>query len=286
MGILKESPGALLLLMDEEIFYDSSLDSDVIWLLFNYKFKRPLKISDEKGNIIEKPNIEVDIIVGKCESDINTILIEPSDIRRLLDSSITITESDIGKNMPKCQKYNIRPRLDFIIAIEVKCSRYDYNEENEEKKLKAHHGDDEQEGIRKQLHDRLKMGFDRVSLLDILFTNPGTGNGIWASFNASDKINNVHDKMEKDSIFENRLAHESQGHYIFKKGSVKKDEVNEFLNGSGRPTVRNKSKPNPFLKDEDTKYNRKIIEEVLNKRVLNKQVSKKDSSKLIYIILK
>lgn len=238
MDTLKKSPGDLLWLMDE-IFYDSSLDSNVIWLLFNYTFKRELKISDEKGNLINKPNIEVDIIGGKCQS-------------------LIINNSTLPKYIPL---------LNFITAIEVKCSRFDDREENDEKKLKAKQGDDEQEEIQKQLIDRLKMGFDKVSLLELIVSPPGHGKGMDAWFNACDNADITYDFMKNNNIFKNRLSHESQGHYIFKKGSVKKDEVNELSVGTGKPVVINKSKLNPFLSDKEAIYNSKIIKEALNREI-------------------
>jgi hypothetical protein len=223
----------MLFSLTYKMFIDSSLDSDFIWLLFNYKFEdNKFVIKDYKGNSIDKDksNIEVDIIGGKCKSHI----------------------------CYKDKSFKIRPLLDFIIAIEVKCSRYDY--ENDKLNAKQR----KQKKIQRQLHDRLQMGFDKVSLLDILFTNPGTGNGIWAWLNASDKINNVHDFMQKDNILKNRLNNrslDSVGHYFFGKGSVKKDDTNEFLNGSGEVNIIKGSKLNPFLKNEIVMDNRKKMEE-------------------------
>ncbi|MHB1681059.1 MAG: hypothetical protein ACYCTB_11235 [bacterium] len=229
-----------LLQLMRKSFKDSSLDSDVIWFLFNYTFNRKFKIGDENGNLIDKPNIEVDIIGGKCASVIVSNATRPQYI----------------------------PLLNFITAIEVKCSRFDNGEENEEKKLKAKQRDDEQKAIQKQLYDRLKMGFDKVSLLDLLFAEPGQGENSNAWFNGSINADKPYDIMEKDEIFKNRLFNESLtevGHYVFKKGSVKKDEINEFLSGSGEVVVKKETKLNPFLKDEYTIRNRKIIEEALNR---------------------
>jgi hypothetical protein len=231
MEAFKAHPGYLFSLT-YKILRDSSLDSDFIWLLFNYKFNAKFRIEDEKGNLRDKPNIEVDIVGGKCESN-------------FIDNKLII-----------------KPLLDFIVAIEVKCSRYDYNEENEEKKLKAKQHDDEQEEIQKQLHDRLKMGFNKVSLIDILFTNPGIGQDIWAWINASDNISNVHNIMEKDGIFKARLDNESLeevGRYFFGKGSVRNDDINEFSSGSGEAVIKKESKINPFLTDEYVLYNQEII---------------------------
>ena len=225
----------MLFSLTYKMFIDGSLDSDFIWLLFNYRFdNKKFVIKDYRSNSIDKSNIEVDIIGGKCKFYVYNNFI------------------------------NIRPLLDFIVAIEVKCSRFDDREENEEKKLKAKQRDSEQEEIQKQLCDRLKMGFDKVSVLDILFTNPGTGKGIEAWFNASDKINNVHDIMQKDKIFKNRLNNrslDSVGHYYFSKGSVKKDDTNEFLNGSGEVNIKKRSKLNPFKKNKIVTDNRKKMEE-------------------------
>lgn len=95
----------ILFSLTHKMFIDSSLDSNFIWLLFNYKFKKSLN------------NVEVDIIGGKCKS------------------------SDIS-NQYLC----IQPLLDYIIAIEVKCSRYNCKEENG---LKAKQEDDDQEIIQK-----------------------------------------------------------------------------------------------------------------------------------------
>ena len=219
MESFKSNPVNLFSLT-HKMFIDSSLDSNFIWLLFNYEFK--------------KPNVEVDIIGGKCKSDIS--------------------------NQCPC----IQPLLDYIIAIEVKCSRYNCKEENG---LKAKQEDDDQEKIQKQLYYRLQMGFDKVSLLDILFTNPGTDDGLRAWFNASDKINNAHKIMKNNKVFEGRLNNESLesvGQYFFGKGSVR-DDINEFLSGSGEAVVKKQSKLNPFLKGKDVINNRKRIEETFNR---------------------
>ena len=235
MESFKSNPW-MLFSLTHKMFIDSSLDSNFIWLLFNYTFNTKFVIDYESNPIDnkDKPNIEVDIIGGKCKFYVYNNFI------------------------------NIRPLLDFIVAIEVKCSRFDDREENEEKKLKAKQRDIEQEKIQKQLRDRLQMGFDKVSFLDILFTNQGTGKDIEAWFNASDKINNVYNIMQKDKIFENRLNNkslDSAGQYFFGKGSVKKDDINEFLSGSGEAVVKKESKLNPFLKGKDVIKNRKKMEE-------------------------
>ncbi|MHB1646807.1 MAG: hypothetical protein ACYCSW_09945 [bacterium] len=241
METLKTYPQQMYLLqLMRKSFKDSSLDSDVIWILFNYTFNRKFKIDDENANLIDKPNIEVDIIGGKCASIIVSNATQPQHI----------------------------PLLNFITAIEVKCSIFDNGEENEEKKLKAKQRDDEQRAIQKQLYDRLKMGFNKVSLLELLVTNQGKGQNSDAWLNASYNATIPYDIMEKDEIFKNRLSNESLtavGHYVFKKGSVKKDEINEFLSGSGEVVVKKETKLNPFLKDEYTIRNRKIIEEALNR---------------------
>ena len=237
METFKAHPGDLFSLT-YKILKDSSLDSDFIWLLFNHKFNAKFKIEDEKGNLTDKQNIEVDIIGGKCESN--------------------ITENKL---------FNIKPLLDFIIAIEVKCSRYDCNKKNKEERLKAKQRDDEQEEIQKQLYDRLKMGFNKVSSLDILFTNQGKGQDILAWLNASDNIYNAHNIMEKDGIFKGRLNNKSLdvvGQYFFGKGSVRKDDINEFLSGYGEAVVKKESKVNPFLlNDKNVICNRKKMEELL-----------------------
>jgi hypothetical protein len=235
MEAFKTHPGNLFSLT-HNILSDSSLDSDFIWLLFNHKFNAKFRIEDEKGNLTDKPNIEVDIVGGKCGSN-------------LIDNKLL----------------SIKPLLDFIVAIEVKCSRYDYNEENEEKKLKAKQRDDEQEEIQKQLYDRLKMGFNKVASLDILFTNPGKGQDIWAWLNASDNIFNVHNIMKKDGIFKDRLDNESLeavGRYFFGKGSVRNDDINEFLSGSGEAVVKKESKLNPFLEDKNVIENHRKMEKI------------------------
>lgn len=249
-----KSDQGMLFSLTYKMFIDGSLDSDFIWLLFNYQFSENFKIKNGRGNLEEKPNIEVDIIGGKCKS----VICEES-------SYICI-----------------QPLLDYFIAIEVKCSRYDYKEEDEKNRLKAKQEDDEQEGIQKQLYDRLKMGFNKVSSLDILFTNQGTGRGIGAWLNASDKIDNVHNIMEKEGIFERRLDNEALdavGQYFFGKGSVRKDDINEFLSGSGEAVVKKQSKLNPFLedtlKDTDVIENRKIMERIFKNMGMTKQFNSK-----------
>jgi hypothetical protein len=59
MEAFKTHPGNLFSLT-HKILSDSSLDSDFIWLLFNHKFNTKFRIEDEKGNLTDKPNIELE----------------------------------------------------------------------------------------------------------------------------------------------------------------------------------------------------------------------------------
>lgn len=256
MKSFKSNPW-MLFSLTYKMFIDGSLDSDFIWLLFNYKFRTKFVIKDYESNPIDKSNIEVDIIGGKCKSH--------------------VCHED--------KSFKIRPLLDFIIAIEVKCSRYD--RKNDE--LNAKQSDSEQEKIQRQLYDRLQMGFNKVSSLDILFTNPGEGQGIWAWFNAADNIYNVHNIMEKDGIFEGRLNNKSLdavGQYFFGKGSVKKDDIDESLSGSGEAVVKKKSTLNPFLKNKDVIDNRQIMERIFENIGITRQIEGKlDNIFFLYPVL-
>ena len=114
------------------------------------------------------------------------------------------------------------------------------------------------------------MGFDKVSLLDILFTNPGGGQGFEAFLNSAGNADNAYSTAEENGVFKYRLNNESfcldfVGHYIFSKGSVKKDGTNEFLDGSKKTFVKKESKLNPFKKGKDVINNHKTMEETFNR---------------------
>lgn len=105
----------------------------------------------------------------------------------------------------------------YLAGIEVKCAVYSEDEE-----IKSGKGSlNKIRKIQDQVNGLLKMGFDMVSLLDVIANPPANGNDLKAWINASFTSEKSEEKMK--SILEIRMAEEDKpyaGHWVYSLGAV------------------------------------------------------------------
>lgn len=154
------------------------------------------------------------------------------------------------------------PSTNKLVAIEAKCaylspqatdiSRENFDSEETSQSKAAH--------TRAQIVSLLRMGFDRVALLDII-ANPavsGLDGQTWiTALNVADLP-----QCALVSGLKNRLPVNSPaGHYVWSIGSVADGRTER---GAGSPVELQLAMQNPLLKDEEVKACRTAINERLH----------------------
>jgi len=155
------------------------------------------------------------------------------------------------------------PTADHLVAIEAKCAYLNSQARRiSVENLKSTKSSRQNvRHTRAQVEDLLRMGFNRVALLDILANPPVSGPDGVAWFNAL----NVADLSRKAmaGILAARLSAESPaGHYVWSAGAVVGGD--EAKRGAGYPSEIRRSRENRLLVEEPhTSLNRKKIEQKL-----------------------
>lgn len=150
------------------------------------------------------------------------------------------------------------PSMDYLVGIEVKCAYFDEND-NDVKSRKS--SDQDISKVRSQVEGLLKMGFNKVTLLDIIANPPADGKYLNAWMNASDISFQSVKKMKP--VLSQRLSDNSaSGHWVWSLGAVIGGD--ETRRGSGGPEQLQPAQFNPYLKDEKTQRCRQKMEEELS----------------------
>lgn len=142
------------------------------------------------------------------------------------------------------------PSTNKLVAIEAQC---DFNSTETSESEAAY--------TRARILSLLRMGFDRVALLDVIANSPVSGLDGQAWFTTL----NVADLSRRvwASDFKNRLPVNSPaGHYVWSVGSVAGGDGTE--RGAGSPVELQLATQNPLLKDEEVKACRSAINERLH----------------------
>lgn len=142
------------------------------------------------------------------------------------------------------------PSTNKLVAIEAQC---DFKSTQTSEFQAAH--------TRTRILSLLRMGFDRVALLDVIANSPVSGLDGQAWFTAL----NVADLSRRAlaSDLKNRLPVNSPaGHYVWSIGSVAGGDGTE--RGAGSPVELQLAMQNPLLKDEEVKACRTAINERLH----------------------
>jgi len=202
----------------------------------------------------EKPG-DVDILAGPLEWK------DPKEFEALL----TETSKNNPGLHPICHSYLAASKLaesdgikwppstDYLVGVEVKCRP---------KKLPQGRTD----STKKQVEGLLKMGFDRVVLLDIIPNEPEYGIDNQAWFAAADRADKSKEERYSDTI---RILPENcpAGIWIFsmcaviggnenRRGAISKKKLREALQ-------------NPFLKDDSVvRLKRQEMESMLSKNLV------------------
>lgn len=207
---------------------------------------------------------EVDIIAGRLE------FAYPDELRNNIETyAAELPQAHPGHHFNYCTAklafeggLKWPPSLDYLVGIEVKSSflpvgastnAFDEFKSKKDSPRKV-------AGIRLEVEKLLKMGFDRVGLFEFLANPPSDGPGSQPWTRAASLASSSVKVMEQ--AYANRLAHNSPvGHGACSIGGViGKDEV---AAGAISPRLFRVAQDNPFLKTEETKLNRQIMEQRL-----------------------
>lgn len=135
---------------------------------------------------------------------------------------------------------------DYLVGIEAKCAYLDpeAKEITEDAIKSKKSSDQEMHKTQRQLKVLLQMGFDKVSLLDIIANPPASGIDSRAWFLALDIA--VTSMKEMSPILQKRLPDDSPaGHWVWSIGSVIGGD--ETMRGAGAPIRLRIAQANPFL---------------------------------------
>lgn len=147
------------------------------------------------------------------------------------------------------------PRLDYLVALETKCTRYTPQQQPARSNT-AHQP--EQRRVEGQVGRLMMMGFNRVTLLDLIANPPiGGGNG-QAWVNAAGM--SLQSQQEMLSKFQKRFqdAEAGAGHAVFSWGAVSGGD--EMSRGAGCPRWLRLPADNPRLAEPRTRENRVELE--------------------------
>jgi hypothetical protein len=154
------------------------------------------------------------------------------------------------------------PSTNKLVAIEAKCvylspeatdiSRQNLKLTKTSESKVAH--------TRAQVLSLLRMGFDRVALLDIIANPPASGLDGQAFVTALNVADLSRQALEND--LNHRLpVHSPAGHYVWSIGSVAGGDEREP--GAGYPVELQPAMQNPLLKDEEVKACRAAVNQSL-----------------------
>lgn len=156
------------------------------------------------------------------------------------------------------------PSTDYLAGIEVKCSRLDINvnpykakiDEDDMKSTKSSR--QKTEKIRLEIDKLLRLGLDKIALLDLIANPPADGINIGAWSNASMIASKTEKAMSK--VFGNRLLPNSAaGHWVYSLGAVAGG--NEAMRGAGYPNQYRAPQQNSFAANSDISNERQSLEQ-------------------------
>lgn len=156
---------------------------------------------------------------------------------------VSFLENMAGREIAEAGGIRWPPEPSYVIGLEVKCSYFD----SRPRSTKS--SPDKVVGIRKQIEWLLKMGLDRVALLDVIANPPSDGvdSGAWlaaasqaqASFAAAEKI-----------LCERLPADSPAGQFVWAVGPVVGGA--EDARGAGAPRVLRTPQLNPALQEKSS----------------------------------
>ena len=204
--LLVQNPG-----ISKELFAALGLDSYFSWYLLDIRCH---KISKDFSAD------EIDIIAGKLtwknSEDIEKIAQE---IEKQL--KYPISQSNMQKYVALSGGICWPPVMDYLIALEAKCSYLDPHasliteDSIKSKKL----GAKDSKRIRKKIERELKMGFNKIAMLDFIANPPvdgGSGNAWFLSGNIA-----IASREASQNALSNRLPKNSPaGHWLISIGSI------------------------------------------------------------------
>lgn len=141
------------------------------------------------------------------------------------------------------------PSLSHLVAVEAKCAYLPRNAAEITASAVRSKKQSRQKvaRLRGQIERLLKMGFDRVALLDIIANPPAYGDGVSAWLAGSGIALRSMDAMAH--VLERRLPPESPaGHFVWSPAAVA--DGDERWQGGGAPFERQRPNANPYLSDE------------------------------------
>lgn len=158
--------------------------------------------------------------------------------RQYPGAQVGLLENLAGKEIAEAGGIKWPPEPSYVIGVEVKCSYFDI------KPRSTKSSPEKVAGIRKQIEWLLKMGLDRVALLDVIANPPSDGvdSGAWlaassqaqASFAAAQMI--LGDRLPADS---------SAGQFVWAVGPVVGGA--EDARGAGGPILLRAPQSNPAI---------------------------------------
>jgi len=239
-------------LVSKKFFGSLGLNSFFSWYLLNIKMDR----------LVSSMTGDIDILAGRLNWN------DP----RVFEALV----SEEKKNNPEfhpCLHYNFAavklaeaggikwpPTTDYLVGIEAKCSYYDLptgtikSPKSSPKKIKD---------VQSQVERLLKMGFDKVALLDIIANPPAysqlDGQAWPIALNRA-----IMSKEKFEPIRKKRLQTNSPaGHYVWSVGSVQGGD--ESMRGAGAPIQLKMAQENPLLQgNSETQSLRREMENRLS----------------------
>jgi hypothetical protein len=201
---------------------------------------------------------DVDILAGSMEFS------DPADFRnafhrvsmRCSGAHTSFLENLAGKEIAEAGGIKWPPEPAYVVGIEVKCSYFD----TRPRAIKS--SPNKVAGIRKQVEWLLKMGLDRVALLDVIANPPSDGVDfsawIRAAAQASESASAARD------ILRERLPPDSpSGQFVWAVGPVVGG--NETARGAGAPRLIRQPLLNPTLSQNEVSANRQMMFQSITK---------------------
>jgi hypothetical protein len=149
-----------------------------------------------------------------------------------------------GKRVAEADGIKWPPTPSYVIGIEVKCSYFDTEPGSTKSSPRKVYG------IRKQIDSLLKMGLDRVALLDVIANPPSDGANSQAWMVAAHQARTSLEATRE--ILAGRLPDDSaSGHFVWASGSVVGGD--ESMRGAGVPALLRQPVTNPALAAADEK---------------------------------
>jgi hypothetical protein len=156
------------------------------------------------------------------------------------------------------------PSTDYLVGIEAKCAYLhpDANEITEDAIKSKKSSEQEIRKTQRQVKELLQMGFDKVTLLDMIANPPAFGIDSRAWFVALETAETSMKEMLP--TLQKRLPDNSPaGHWVWSIGSVIGGD--ETMRGAGAPIELRRACENPFLrKDSKTRSRRQEMQHNLH----------------------